>query len=168
MTVDLRESRLPGVGTKFTFRTVHGVRVTVIQHLSGEREVYVQGRNDEEPAMALELNDEEARQLATVLGGTYERPKIVDDLELALGELQIEWLPVPDGSWAIGRSLGDCAFRRRTGSTVIAILREPEPVSGAQPDDVVEAGDTLVVVGKVAHVAALRRLLAATEEPPPA
>jgi TrkA domain protein len=165
MTVDLSETRLPGVGVKFAFTTVHGVRVTVVQHLSGEREVYVQGRRDEEPSAMLELNDEEARQLAAVLGGTYERPKIVDDLELALGELQIEWIPVRDGSWALGRSLGDCAFRRRTGATVIAILREPEPVSGAQPDDVVQSGDTLVVVGKVSQVAALRRLLAEADAP---
>ena len=70
---------------------------------------------------------------------------------------------MPDGGWAIGRSLADCAFRRRTGATVIAILRDPEPVSGAQPDDVVQAGDTLVVVGKVAHVAAFRRLLSGPE-----
>jgi TrkA domain protein len=165
VTVELRETRLPGVGVKFTFTTVHGARVTVVQHLSGEREVYVQRRRDEDPSVVLELNDEEARQLAIVLGGTYERPKIVDDLELALGELQIEWVPVPDASWAIGRSLGDCAFRRRTGATVIAMLRDPEPVSGAQPDDVVQQGDTLVVVGKVAHVAAFRRLVAATEAP---
>jgi K+:H+ antiporter subunit KhtT len=159
MTLDLRETRLPGVGVKFAFTTVHGVRVTVVQHLSGEREVYVQRPREEEPSVVLELNDEEARQLAVVLGGTYERPKIVDDLELALGELQIEWVPVPDGSWAIGRTLAECAFRRRTGSTVIAMLREPEPVSGAQPDDVVQAGDTLVVVGKVSQVSAFRKLL---------
>ena len=159
MTVELRETRLPGVGVKFAFTTVHGVRVTVVQHLSGEREIYVQAPRADEPTVALELNDEEARQLAVVLGGTYERPKIVDDLELALGELQIEWVPVPDGSWAIGRTLADCAFRRRAGATVIAMLREPEPVSGAQPDDVVQAGDTLVVVGKVSQVSAFRKLL---------
>ena len=159
MALDLRETRLPGVGVKFVFTTVHGARVTVVQHLSGEREVYVQRHRGDEQDVVLELNDEEARQLAVVLGGTYERPKIVDDLELALGELQIEWVPVPDGSWAIGRSLAECAFRRRTGATVIAMLREPEPVSGAQPDDVVKSGDTLVVVGKVSHVSAFRKLL---------
>ena len=27
--------------------------------------------------------------------------------------------------------------------TIIAILREPEPVTGAQPDDVIQEGDTL-------------------------
>ena len=31
---------------------------------------------------------------------------------------------------------------------MIAILRDPEPVSGAQPEDVIMEGDTLVVVGK--------------------
>jgi hypothetical protein len=62
------------------------------------------------------------------LGGAYERPKIVEDLEMALGELAIEWVPVPDASPAIGHTLAECAFRARTGITIIAILREPEPV----------------------------------------
>ena len=38
------------------------------------------------------LDDDEARQLGAVIGGAYERPKIVEDLEMALGELQIEWV----------------------------------------------------------------------------
>ena len=44
------------------------------------------------------LDDDEARQLGAVIGGAYERPKIVEELEMALGELQIEWMPVPDTS----------------------------------------------------------------------
>jgi K+/H+ antiporter YhaU regulatory subunit KhtT len=46
------------------------------------------------------------------------------------------------------------------GITIIAILREPEPVTGAQPNDVIEAGDTLVTVGKLGQYPAFRRLLA--------
>jgi K+/H+ antiporter YhaU regulatory subunit KhtT len=42
---------------------------------------------------------------------------------------------------------------------VIAILREPEPVSGAQPSDVVQEGDTLVTVGKLGQYPAFRKLL---------
>ena len=79
---------------------------------------------------------------------------------MALGELLIEWVAVPDGSPVIGRSLADCGFRAKTGVTVIAILRDPEPVSGAQPHDVIQAGDTLVTVGKAGDYAAFRRLLA--------
>ena len=147
MPVDLRETRLPGVGFKYTFRTANGGRLAVILHMDGQREIYYYRRADE------------ARQLGAIIGGAYERPKIVEDLEMALGELQIEWIPVPDSSPAIGMSLADARLRARTGVTVIAILREPEPVSGAQPEDVIERGDTLVGVGKAGQFLEFRRLL---------
>ena len=161
MTVDLKQTRLPGVGTKFAFATDHGSRVAVIQHVDGTHELYVFRRtHDDEPQAVLLLEDDEARQLGAILGGAYERPKIVEELELALGELAIEWIQVPDDSPAIGRTLADCGFRARTGITIIAILREPEPITGAQPGDVVKAGDTLVTVGKLGDYRAFRKLLA--------
>jgi TrkA domain protein len=150
MPSELRETRLPGVGTKFTFETAHGNRVAVIQHVDGTRELYFFAR----------VHDDESRQLGAVLGGAYERPKIVEDLEMALGELAIEWVPVPSGSPAVGHTLAECGFRARTGVTIIAILREPEPVTGAQPSDVIQEGDTLVTVGKLGQYPAFRRLLA--------
>jgi TrkA domain protein len=160
MAHELKETRLPGVGTKFTFTTGYGSRVAVIQHLDGSRELYVfRHTDDEEPAAVLHLEDDEARQLGAVLGGAYERPKIVEELEMALGELAIEWVEVPAGSPAIGKTLAECAFRARTGITVIAILREPEPITGAQPDDVIADGDTLVTVGKLGQYPEFRRLL---------
>jgi TrkA domain protein len=164
MPVDLLETRLPGVGVKYTLRTAQGGRLAVILHMDGQREIYYYGRAaDDEPKAVIELHDDEARQLGAVIGGAYERPKIVEDLEMALGELQIEWIPVPDTSPAIGLTLAECGLRARTGVTVIAILREPEPVSGAQPGDVIEKGDTLVAVGKAGQFREFRRLL--TEGP---
>lgn len=161
MTSELRETRLPGVGVKYAFTPDHGGRVAVIQHNDGTREIYFfRRRDDDEPCAVINLDDDEARQLGAILGGAYERPRIVEELEMALGELTIEWVPVPAGSPAIGRSLAECAFRARTGITIIAILREPEPVTGAQPDDVIKAGDTLVTVGKLGDYKAFRRLLA--------
>ena len=164
MPQELRETRLPGVGTKFTFTTDHGSRVAVIQHLDGSRELYVfRHAGDEEPAAVLQLEDDESRQLGAVLGGAYERPKIVEELEMALGEFQIEWIKVPNGSWVNGRTLAECAFRKRTGVTVIAILRESESIAGAQPDDVILDGDTIVVVGKAGQFREVRKLI--TEGP---
>jgi TrkA domain protein len=160
MTVDLKQTRLPGVGTKFAFATDHGSRVAVIQHVDGTHELYVFRRvHDEEPQAVLLLEDDEARQLGAVLGGAYERPKIVEELELAFGELAIEWVEVPPDSPAIGRTLAECGFRARTGVTIIAILRDPEPVTGAQPGDVIQEGDTLVTVGKLGQYKEFRRLL---------
>jgi TrkA domain protein len=161
MPVDLRETRLPGIGFKYAFKTAQGGRLSVILHNDGQREIYFYRRaDDDEPRAVIELHDDEARQLGAILGGAYERPKIVEELEMALGELQIEWIPVPDSSPAIGRTLAECGLRARTGVTVIAILREPEPVSGAQPDDFIQRGDTLVAVGKAGQFPEFRRLLA--------
>src|ERR687888_113520 len=134
MPVDLRETRLPGVGVKYTISLSGGGRLAVILHTDGKREVYYfAAGGDEDPRAVIELDDDEARQLGAVIGGAYERPKIVEELELALGGLQIEWVTVPDTSPWIGKTLAECGFRAKTGITVIAILREPESISGAQP-----------------------------------
>ena len=160
MPIDLRETRLPGVGVKYGFRTTGGSRLAVILHNDGEREIYYYRRpDDDEPSAVIHLHDDEARQLGAVIGGAYERPKIVEELEMALGELTIEWVPVPDSSPAIGHTLAECGFRARTGITVIAILRQPEPISGAQPHHTIERGDTLVTVGKAGQYREFRRLL---------
>ncbi len=161
MPVDLQETRLPGIGTKFTIRLDAGARLAVILHNDGKREVYwFRHADDDEPGAVITLDDDEARQLGAVIGGAYERPKIVEELEMALGELLIEWVPVPDSSPWIGKTLAECGFRAKVGITVIAILREPEPVTGAQPDDMVQRGDTLVTVGKAGQYPAFRRMLA--------
>ena len=161
MPIDLRETRLPGVGVKYTLRLDDGERLAIILHNDGQRELYVFERDDEDPRAVVRLDDDEARQLGAVLGGAYERPKIVEDLEMALGELQIEWIPVPDDSPWIGKTLAEAGFRAKAGITVIAILRQPEPISGAQPTDSIERGDTLVTVGKAGQYPAFRRLLQA-------
>jgi TrkA domain protein len=160
MPIDLRETRLPGIGVKYGLRLDGGGRIALIQHNDGTRELYWFRRPaDEEPSAVIRLDDDEARQIGALLGGAYERPKIVEELEMALGELAIEWVPVPSGSPAIGKTLAECGFRARTGITIIAILREPEPVTGAQPDDVIADGDTLVTVGKLGQYPEFRRLL---------
>ncbi|HVU76592.1 MAG TPA: TrkA C-terminal domain-containing protein [Gaiellaceae bacterium] len=160
MPIDVEETRLPGIGSKFTLRLDAGARVAVIQHNDGKRELYYfRNATDEEPRAVISLDDDEARRLGAVLGGAYERPKIVEDLEMALGELQIEWIRVPDDSPWIGRTLAEARFRVKTGITIIAILRDPEPITGAQPTDTLQRGDTLVTVGKAGQYAEFRRVL---------
>jgi TrkA domain protein len=160
MPIDLRETRLPGIGVKYGLRLDGGGRIALIQHNDGTRELYWFRRSDdEEPSAVIRLDDDEARQVGALLGGAYERPKIVEELEMALGELMIEWVAVPDSSPLIGKTLAEAALRAKTGITIIAILREPEPVSGAQPNDVIQHGDTLVTVGKAGQYAAFHNIL---------
>ena len=72
--------------------------------------------DEEEPRAVVRLDDDEARQLGAVMGGAYERPKIVEELELALGELAIEWVPVPDDSPRSGRRSPSAGSARRQAS----------------------------------------------------
>ena len=54
MPVDLQETRLPGVGTKFTIRLAAGGRLSIILHNDGKRELYWFRRADEDEPEAPE------------------------------------------------------------------------------------------------------------------
>ena len=108
----------------------------------------------------IELHDDEARQLGAVIGGYGERPKIVEELELALGEFQIEWIDVSGHEPGDRANAAGVAAWAKIGRDGDRDLREPEPVSGAQPGDVIQQGDTLVAVGKAGQFAEFRRLTA--------
>ena len=56
------------------------------------------------------------------------------------------------GSPVAGRSLRDLDLRRRTGATVLAVVREEEPLPNPGADTVLEAGDNLVLVGSHAEI----------------
>ena len=159
MSDEMHESRLPGIGMKYVLVPSSGGRVTIILHNDGKREIYY-ARGARDTPVVVTLTDDEARQLGAALGGAWERPKIVEDLELALGELQIEWITVPNTSPFIGKTLAEARFRADLGITVIAILREPEPITGAMPIDTIERGDVLVTVGKAGSYGRFRTLLA--------
>ena len=81
----------------------------------------------------IQLDGDEARQLGALIGGAYERPKIVGDLEMALGELAIDWVPVPDTSPAIGKPLAQCGFRAKIGVTIIATCATRSPSAARSP-----------------------------------
>jgi len=84
MPVDLQETRLPGIGSKFTLRLDAGGRLAIILHNDGKRELYYfRHAGDEEPQAVITLDDDEARQLGAVVGGAYERPKIVETVSWA-------------------------------------------------------------------------------------
>lgn len=162
--LEVRETRLPGVGTKFILRTSRGERVSTVVHLDGMREIYHYTEEAEEPHV-ITLNDEEARQLGAILGGVLYRPHLVEDLEVALKDLVMEWIELPAGSPMVGRTVATCRIRSTTGSTIVAILRESGgSLATPHPDEVLRADDTLVVIGRPESFDEIRRMVA--EGPP--
>lgn len=158
--VEVRETRLPGVGTKFTMRTHTGEKVSTVVHVDGLREVYHYLGDDDEEPVVVRLNDDEARQLGAILGGVVYRPALVQDLEVALKDLVMEWIELTPSSPLVGLTVATCRIRSTTGATIVAILRDSGSVAVPHPDEVLAPLDTLVVIGRPDSFTDIHRLVA--------
>lgn len=145
--MNVQEHDLPGVGKKFALTTNDDDRMTLIIHNTGHRELYFFERGEDFPAYALRLEDAEARKFGALMGGAYFQPAVAESMEMVLGQLSVEWLPLPDGSPLADKSLAETRMREVTGASIIAILRGGEARPNPQPDEVLRGGDTLMVVG---------------------
>jgi TrkA domain protein len=145
--VQVQETRLPGVGSKFAFRTRREGKVSTVVHVDGLREIYHYEEGEEEPHVIV-LDDEEARQLGAILGGVVYRPQLVKDLEVAIKDLVMEWIELPDESPLVGLTVATCRIRSTTGATIVAILRDSGSLATPHPDEVLRGEDTLVVIGR--------------------
>jgi TrkA domain protein len=163
--IEVRETRLPGVGKKFTMRTQRGEDVCAVVHIDGRRELYHRPDPDEDADAVIVLTDEEAHELGSILGGVVYRPELLDHLEVALSDLAIEWIDIPEESPLVGLTVATCRIRTTTGGTIIAIIRPEGAMSMPHPDEVIRANDTLVVITTPETFAAIQRLVA---EGPPA
>ncbi|MEZ5323302.1 MAG: hypothetical protein R2698_14750 [Microthrixaceae bacterium] len=65
----VRYEQLPKVGDLFEFDTESERTITVIVHRSGTRELAIGDPGDEEPFLVLDLTENEALALATILTG---------------------------------------------------------------------------------------------------
>lgn len=155
----VRESDLIGIGKKYQIETSFGDDMVVIIHDDGRRELYSFDDEENESKCVMTLNDEEARQVAGILGGLSYKPKALETLELELDDLLIEWYKVSNGSNSAERSIGDLEVRRKTGATIIAAIVDNETTINPGPDFVITPGCTLIVAGKRAQIKLLKNIL---------
>jgi len=147
--MQFRETDLPGIGKKFSIINSEGYKIAVIMHITGKRELFIFEPDDyDDPICDVVLNEEEANQLASVLMGAYYKPEQDNIKEVLIKDLAIEWLKIHSSSPLVGRSIKEENIRMKTGITIIAIIKENnKTIVNPPPDTVLEAGDTIVVVG---------------------
>lgn len=155
----VEEAVLPGVGRKYTITVQSGDRIVIVVHHSGKREVqYFEAGEEDEPTMALDLTDEEARELGAILAGVLFHPEAVGDTQSKLGQKVIEWIKVLPGSKLAGKRLAELTLP--PGAYPLAVDRPGAPlIPNPSPEVVLEVGDTLVVAGSREAVETLKRTL---------
>jgi TrkA domain protein len=143
--------RLPGVGTRVDFVDEFGSAFCVVNRDDGAVELYMPGTGDHRAT--IHLSDASAHALGALLAGRYElTPTLPTRADRVLGGLIFDWIHVPAGGRAAGRTMAELEIRHRTGVTVVAILRGAVPIVAPDPDTRLEAGDDVVIVCRPADL----------------
>jgi len=143
----VQEDELPGIGRRFTFPLADDGQLCVVIHHTGRRDLYLTPDPDEDTTV-LSIEDDEARRIGAVIAGSYFTPAAVRQVEAVIGGLLIDWVTVRAESAIAGQSIAAAAVRQKTKMTVAAIVRGDESIVSPEPDEVVRAGDQLVVMGR--------------------
>ena len=146
--MSISEEELPGIGRRYEIIASRGQRVVLIIHHSGRRDLYIMQRHRDDPECVVELTDDQARRIGAILGGAFFKPAVVEEIERVVGEFVVDWITVGDDAPAVGRSIQDLQLRRRSGMSVVAIVRGKQTITGPDPSEVLAVGDRLVVVGR--------------------
>jgi CPA2 family monovalent cation:H+ antiporter-2 len=86
-----------------------------------------------------------------------ERPKVIKDI---LRDAELDTMEIPAGSVMIGRKLRDIPLRQQTGASIVAIERHGQRVINPGPDETIQLGDRVLLLGELEQLPAACDLLA--------
>src|SRR5690606_31568647 len=159
IALGVREVTLPGVGKKYVMPLRSGGNVAIVVKPDGDRQLFHFLRGDDRPCDVVKLDRDEAQQVANLMGGAMVAGPDLEKLELALGGMELEWVELPAGAPGVGQTLEGMALRRRTGASVVAVIRDDDAIANPNIDMPFEEDDTLLLVGTPAACEAAREIL---------
>ena len=148
----IREVELPGVGKKYTLDTQAKGQLVIVLHQSGKREIYHFAKGKTVPDEMIALTAEEAQHVGGILSQTYFQAAPDPSTALVMKELTLEWQSLPSGHPMTGKTIEELAVRKRTGATIVAVLRAGKAIINPEPGEQLRAEDTLMFIGNADQV----------------
>lgn len=150
--MDIYETPLPGIGVRYEFQAESGDHVGVVVRRDGKRDFALYDRDDPDSCSGtVELTEGDSAKLAELLGGTSITARL-ESLRHNVEGLAIEWITMPAAGGLTGRSIADGRIRTETSASVVAVIRGETGLPGPEPDFVLNAGDTVLVMGSASAV----------------
>lgn len=144
---DIQETPLPGVGVRFDFATASGDHLGMIVHRTGRRELLLYDRDDPDRCrQVVSLEDEDIRTLGDVLGV----PRVTEHMETlqqSVEGLVIDWFRVEEGAACASHTIRETELRSRTGTTIVAVVRDGKTIPSPDPQFELVPGDVAVMIG---------------------
>lgn len=157
---EITEVQLPGVGVRQEFTSARGERVAVVSHRGGRQELALYDRADPDACRTvLELDSEDSATLANILGAP-----VVAASAAAMQRIEglaLDWVTVSERSAAAGSTIAQGQYRKVTGATIVAVIRDDHTHPAPGPDFALAPGDVVVAVGTPDGLTQLRSLLTA-------
>jgi TrkA domain protein len=144
---EVTETKLPGIGVRYDFRTSAGTPVGVLVHRTGRRDLLVYSRKDTDATeLTLGLDTDDSRTLAELLGAS----RVAEGLAAAAQDIEgltIDWIRIDHSAEWAGKSLSEAAVHTTTGVSVVAIVGSTGSIVAPGANDTLTAGATAVAVG---------------------
>lgn len=157
--MEVTETLLPGVGMRYELKTRAGQNIGIVVYRDGNSELVEYSKEDPDASRTLlELDQVEADTVAEILGAPRFASKLAD-LTREIPGLHSEPVRLHSTSVYVGKTLGETHCRTLTGASIVALVRGDQVISSPDPDQVLLAGDTLIVIGTSSGVQKVHALL---------
>ena len=139
--------------------TENGDDIGVLVHHDGRREILIYDSDDPDKSSTLvSLSAADTRTVTELLGASRVT-EAVAAVQQEIEGLAIEWIELSATSPASGATIGDGMYRTKTGSSIVAVIRDGQSVPAPGPEFALHVGDVIVAVGTVEGLAAMRDLI---------
>ena len=138
----------------------HGATVAVAEELEASLEVLAQLLSRLQVAgNVIETLLEVFRRESFSMRPVRAPRAMLQSLPEAIQQMPISTYRLDEGKWAVGRSLTEINLRASTGASILALQRGASYLTALSPDERLQEGDVLYIVGDDSDILLARQLL---------